>query len=468
MSQYGMVPDEPRTQSQQPLDSVCINGANEGCLRSMEYLQRIVKSLLRQMNVHSHNFGPGEAITIDLQAEIKFDDYIVLTKFMKSKHESDKYLHRIDEIMSNFIRVVDHSSSRFDFVDTIVNFPAFYSLKFWIILLTSMVIGSLIVMLLVKAFYTPKVTVQLTYGFLIIFIVSCVWTFSHLYEDKKAEVMAHMIQSNDAPPNDCRYQDFGILDSIWYYLRVKLGKYPDECVEYYSKAMTDPFWKVNPMQAISKSVAFFIFEPLGYIGGKLGAFYYGIIKDLPLFWQPILFVTAVFFTILLIYGPFRISTPLLSIEPAWRPHMPALDPGQTVHAIGHQRIRNEIMERPDGPIIKSIRNASTDMDGFHEYLTDEGTDELEIIGPFARFKLEENYSREPSTSRSSVNEIKVKVKDGDAASNVTTILDSIQKTDDPDSQPGEIKSHSIVVGEKPPDEKLEDEVEVILSKSLVP
>jgi len=77
----------------------------------------------------SHNFGPGEAITIDLQAEIKFDDYVLLTKFMKSKDESDKYLHRIDEIMSNFIHVVDHSSSRFDFVETIVNFPAFYSLK---------------------------------------------------------------------------------------------------------------------------------------------------------------------------------------------------------------------------------------------------------------------------------------------------------------------------------------------------
>ncbi|ODM94879.1 tRNA pseudouridine(38/39) synthase [Orchesella cincta] len=449
MSQYGMVPTRSRAE---PDDSGCNYIASEGCLRSMEYLQRIVKSLLRQMNVHSHNFGPGEAITIDLQAEIKFDDYIVLTKFMKAKDESDKYLHRIDEIMSNFIRVVDHSSSRFEFVETIVNFPAFHSLKFWIILLTSMVIGSLIIMLFFKAFHTSRVTVQLTYGFLIIFIVSCVWTFSHLYEDKKAEVMAHMIQNNDAPPKDCHYQSFD----------------PDECVEYYSKTMTDPFWKVNPMQAISKSVAFFVFEPLGYIGGKLGQFYYGVIQDVPLYWQPILFATAVFFTVLLIYGPFRISTPLLSIEPAWRPMVPALDRGHEVQAIGHQRIRNEIMERPDGPIVKSIRDASTDMDGFHEYLTDEGTDELEIIGPFARFKLEENYSRELATCKSSIDVIQVQqVKEDDVVSTLTK-LNIIEKTDDPDSSLGEIKLRSIIVEEEPPDDGIEDEIKLIPSKSVVP
>lgn len=48
---------------------------------------------------------------------------------MSSKQESDKYLYRIDEIMSNFIHVVEHSSSRFDFLENIIHFPAFYSLK---------------------------------------------------------------------------------------------------------------------------------------------------------------------------------------------------------------------------------------------------------------------------------------------------------------------------------------------------
>jgi len=83
--------------------------------------------------------------------------------------------------------------------------------------------------------------------------------------------------------------------------------------------------------------------------------------------------------------------------------------------------------------------------------------------------LEENYSREPSTNRNSVNEFKVKVKEDDAASSVT-ILHSIQKTDDPDLPLGEIKLHSIIVKEEPPDEKLEDKIDdiIIPSESLVP
>lgn len=80
-------------------------------------------------SLQSHVFGPGEAITIDLQAELKYDDYVVLTKFMNSKLDSERFLYRIDEIMSNFIHVVDHSSSRFDFIESILRFPALCSLK---------------------------------------------------------------------------------------------------------------------------------------------------------------------------------------------------------------------------------------------------------------------------------------------------------------------------------------------------
>lgn len=148
--------------------------------------------------------------------------------------------------------------------------------------------------------------------------------------------------------------------------------------------MTDPFWKVNPMEAISNSMAYFFLGPLGYVGERLGAFYLGFIDGTPFYLKPVLLMVAVFITILFIIGPFRISSPLLTIEP-WRPSLPALDRNPVQFAISHERVRNEIMERPDGPVVKSRRDASTDMDGFHEYLTDEGSDELEIIGPFARF-----------------------------------------------------------------------------------
>lgn len=48
---------------------------------------------------------------------------------MNSKDGSDKYLYRLDEILSNFIHAVEHTSARFEFMESIINFPAFYSLK---------------------------------------------------------------------------------------------------------------------------------------------------------------------------------------------------------------------------------------------------------------------------------------------------------------------------------------------------
>lgn len=53
MSKYGMVPDTSRelrslSTTQNDDSGTC----DSGCVRSMEYLQRIVKSLLRQMGVH--------------------------------------------------------------------------------------------------------------------------------------------------------------------------------------------------------------------------------------------------------------------------------------------------------------------------------------------------------------------------------------------------------------------------------
>lgn len=149
------------------------------------------------------------------------------------------------------------------------------------------------------------------------------------------------------------------------------------------------------MQAISESVAFFMFQPLDYIGAKLGGFYTNFIGSAPLLLKPVMLAFAIFLTVLILYGPFRISTPLLTIEPAWRPQVPAIErhPVHEHAMIGHERIRNEIMERPDGPVVRSLRDATTDMDGFQDYLSDEGTDELEIIGPFAFGRFVRNLMR---------------------------------------------------------------------------
>lgn len=157
----------------------------------------------------------------------------------------------------------------------------------------------------------------------------------------------------------------------------------DQCEQHYANTMTDPLWKVNPVESISNTAAILIFGPLEYIGSKLGGFYVNFIDKAPFFLKPVLLVVAVILTVLILYGPMRISTPFLTIEPAGRFQLLAPPQAPLRRAIGQER--NELMERPDGPVVKSVRDMATDMDGFQEYLFDEGTDELEIIGPFARF-----------------------------------------------------------------------------------
>lgn len=167
----------------------------------------------------SHTFGPGEAITIDLQAEIKYNDYVILNKFVNSEEqeESDKYLSKVDDVMSNLIHVVEHSSSRFDYAEYIFNLPIFSSLKvlilnpniiccmyiirtnpfktymlnycdlfqFWLVLTTMSVVCFLIVMLSLRTIHAANNVSMLLYGFLIIFILSCIWTFSYMYEVRR-------------------------------------------------------------------------------------------------------------------------------------------------------------------------------------------------------------------------------------------------------------------------------------------
>ncbi|XP_021948157.1 chloride channel CLIC-like protein 1 isoform X2 [Folsomia candida] len=342
--------------------------------RPMKFLQRVVKSILRQMNVQSHTFGPGEAITIDLQAEIKYNDYVILNKFVNSEEqeESDKYLSKVDDVMSNLIHVVEHSSSRFDYAEYIFNLPIFSSLKFWLVLTTMSVVCFLIVMLSLRTIHAANNVSMLLYGFLIIFILSCIWTFSYMYEDAKATNYAKLVQAQN-PPKDCEYENLSFRDSVSYFFRVQLFGYKDQCEQYYSTTMTDPFWSVNPLEAISQSFTVLVFAPFGYIGDKIGLFFKGIISGIPFWLQPLLVLLIFGFTFMSLFG-YRVVSPLFTIEPARRGDncgpAPSGSPAIT------DRIKNELVERPERKVMKSIRDAQTDMDGFENYL--DGTDQAEM------------------------------------------------------------------------------------------
>lgn len=130
--------------------------------------------------------------------------------------------------------------------------------------------------------------------------------------------------------------------------------------------MLDPFWSVNPLEAISRSFSRLVFAPFGYVGEKIGQFVGGIIKGIPFWLQPLLVILLFGFVFLSLFG-YRVVSPFLTIEPARRHYLEHRPNSPAEHAI-KDRTRNEIMQKPDGKLMKSIRNASTDMDGFEDFL----------------------------------------------------------------------------------------------------
>jgi hypothetical protein len=135
--------------------------------------------------------------------------------------------------------------------------------------------------------------------------------------------------------------------------------------------MSDPFWSVNPLEAISKSFSVLVFAPFDYIGDKLGKFLGGIIGGIPFWLQPLLLLFVFGFFFMSIFG-YRIVCPFFTIEPVpVRPYY--LEQSRGMNAIEPanrpvERNSNELLERPERKIMKSIKDASTDMDDFENYL----------------------------------------------------------------------------------------------------
>jgi len=139
--------------------------------------------------------------------------------------------------------------------------------------------------------------------------------------------------------------------------------------------MVDPFWSVNPLEAISRSFSVLIFAPFEYIGGKIGLFLGGIIGGIPFWLQPLLIIIIFGLAFISIFG-YRVVSPFLTLEPARREYLEHR-PISPSNAITNEA-RQELVERPERKVMKSIRNAATDMDGFEEFL--KGRNEDRNIG----------------------------------------------------------------------------------------
>ena len=133
--------------------------------------------------------------------------------------------------------------------------------------------------------------------------------------------------------------------------------------------MVDPFWEVSPIAAVSQTFARLLFHPAGYIGEKVGSFFYKATSVFPIFFQPFVLLLLFFFVFMGICGV-KVKTPLLSIEaPGFgfvfgggnrrdgQNMLPQPDPGQ------------QIAERPAAEVVRvKTRDACVDTSDFEQNL----------------------------------------------------------------------------------------------------
>ncbi|CAG7823948.1 unnamed protein product [Allacma fusca] len=341
-----------------------------GGVSSMKFLKRVVASLLRQMNVGSHTFGPGEAITIDLQAEISHSDFMMLNKFVEEElSDADKYLVQVDSIISNMLHVVSAPATP-EFLETIKEgmlhvFGMFLTPKNLLLAAILLVFLLLLFIVLWRTRTSPTVYHVMMYGFLAMILISCVWSFVSLYEVAKAENYARVLQTRDVP-SDCEFERLGFWDKASYFFRVHILSFEDRCVSYHREVMVDPFWSVSPAEAVSQTFATLVFSPAGYIGGKLGEFFRNASSVFPWWLQPFVLVFMFVFVFLGVFR-FRIKTPILSIEPA--EFRSGNDQRNNMLPEAERRGHQQIAERQGSEIVEiRTRDACVDTSDFEEYL----------------------------------------------------------------------------------------------------
>lgn len=110
---------------------------------------------------------------------------------------------------------------------------------------------------------------------------------------------------NSKVPANCDRDTFGSLESSILHIKKSLFGLEDPCEEYHRALMLDPSYEVNPFIALFDLVVRIAFQPLGYLGEKVGSFFQGVMcKYLFLFDLKNYFYTT-YFDLLMVYLNFQ-------------------------------------------------------------------------------------------------------------------------------------------------------------------
>lgn len=102
-------------------------------------------------------------------------------------------------------------------------------------------------------------------------------------------------------PASCKPSDV----SWGSYFQSFLMKVPDPCEEYHRTFFTDPTHEVNPFTVLVDMLAVAVFQPLGFIGESVGAFFNNILSKPHIFFS---FCATSYLVIFIFSQPLRISS----------------------------------------------------------------------------------------------------------------------------------------------------------------
>ena len=151
---------------------------------------------------------------------------MTLNRFVNPENQDgDKYLSRVDSILSNMLHIVvpPVPTSFFESLkDVLITITDVFLTPRTIITVFVLSVVVFLLSVLVRKIRNARTVYHLiSYGFVVIFLVSCVWEVFLMYETAKAEKHARIIQTRaNNIPADCEFETFGLLESFSYLVRV--------------------------------------------------------------------------------------------------------------------------------------------------------------------------------------------------------------------------------------------------------
>jgi len=289
-------------------------------------LMRAFKDKMRPLENEEHKYG--------IELMMFEEDYTKLRDLLDEESPDSKQLL---DIITEAFQPLSRSSY--------AQFKGFLTTQNLVLVLASFLAAYVIHQLVA---YPMHLMGKMVYLFMCVFIVSVCWEYYRMYKVALAEKTANIMKL-PTPPEQCSpIGKLSELDALLIWVKDRFTFADDECVKYHENLLVDPLWEVSPIVAISVCASRFLLEPMKLCASSLGQCFRLFFKEVPLQWQPVLFITGVCLVVLFIltHAGLEIWTPLLRLGFKTRVNVEALENENRRLLVENETMRREINHRP--------------------------------------------------------------------------------------------------------------------------